>query len=492
LRPLSSALLWIDHRVFSHSPLPMHLHSLVWWVAAVLAVRVLYKQFFSPRVALVATAIFALAPCHALPLAWLANRETLVSLVFGALALVAQARWRGERRARDAAIATAFFSLALLGGGEYALCFGGYVLAMDVVRRESVVSRVTGWAPFLVPALAYLVVRGVLGYGTMGSGFYSDPLRDPGAFLAGAPWHAVSLLATGWLTVDSEAWRLGLSRWMLAAIVCAAAAGLVVPVRRALAALPMPARHAATWLLLGSLLALVPTLAVVPARRLLGVSMIGVATIVALVLERAWFPAEGEPNVARGRAAGLAALGALGLGFAHLVHGPGTAWLEARKHHTDAVDFQSRVTWLRGRVGDPRKAQVGVMRGMAGVFFAPFALEPRGRTPARWCVLAQAGHVLALRRDEHTLDLVATEGRSLFPVGERNLYRSEAAALRTGDELSVKGLRVTILDVGSAGPRSARFVFDGDPGALVWISDMFDETKEVELPQTGFGEPFDP
>ncbi|MDB4933884.1 MAG: hypothetical protein JWP87_856 [Labilithrix sp.] len=492
-RPLSSALLWVDHRVFSHAPLPMHLHSLVWWVAAVLAVRSLYRKIFSARIALMATAIFALAPCHALPIAWVANRETLVCLVFGALALAAQARWRDGRSLRDGALAGAFFALALLGGGEYALCFGGYVLAMDVVRRESVPRRIGGWAPFLVPALAYLAVRGVLGYGTAGSGFYSDPIRDPGEFLAGAPWHAVALLATGWLTLDAEAWRLGLARWLLAAIVVAVAAGLVVPVRRALAALPAPSRNAAVWLLVGSALALVPTLAVVPARRLLGVSMVGVAVVVAIVIERAWFPGKGEATVSRGRAASLASLAALGLGFTHLVHGPGTAWLEARKHRLDASDFATRVAWLRQRVGVPTtKAEIGIMRGMAGVFFAPFALDARGRPPRRWCVLAQAGHVLALRRDALTVDLVATEGRTLYPIGERNLYRSEAAQLRAGDQLAVRGLRVTILEVGEAGPRSARFVFDTDPGRLVWISDMFDETKEVELPHEGFGEPFDP
>jgi hypothetical protein len=491
-RPLSSALLWADHRVFSHAPLPMHLHSLAWWALAVLAVRALYKRLFSERITLLATAIFALAPCHALPIAWVANRETLVSLVFGALALFAQARFRDERRTRDGAVACAFFALALLGGGEYALCFGGYVLAMDVVRRESVLRRVSGWAPFLIPAVAYLAVRGALGYGTAGSGFYSDPIRDPAEFFAGAPWHAVALLATGWLTIDSEAWRLGIARWLLAAIVCAVAAGLVVPVRRALAALPAPTRNAAIWLLVGSVLALVPTLAVVPARRLLGVSMVGVAVVVALVIERAWFPAEGEATVSRGRAASLASLAALGLGFAHLVHGPGTAWLQSRQHRTDASDFASRVAWLRHRVGDPTKAEVGVMRGMAGVFFAPFALDPRGRPPRRWCVLAQAGHVLALRRDALTLDLIATEGRSLYPIGERNLYRNERAVLRAGDQLAVRGLRVTILEVGDAGPRSARFVFESDPGKLVWISDMFDETTEIELPHEGFGEPFDP
>jgi hypothetical protein len=491
-RPLSSALLWIDHRVFSHAPLPMHLHSLFWWAAAVLAVRFLYKQIFSARVTLFATAIFALAPCHALPIAWVANRETLVSLVFGALALLSQARWREHRRSRDGGLAALLFTVSLLAGGEYALCFGGYVLAMDVILRESVMRRVSGWAPFLVPAVAYLTVRGALGYGTVGSGFYSDPISDPGAFLAGAPSHAVSLLAIGWLSLDSEAWRVGVSRWLLAVIVCAAGAGLVIPVRGALAALAPPARNAAIWLLVGSALALVPTLAVVPARRLLGVSMIGVSIVVALLLERAWFPLEGEPNVSRGRAASLASLAALGLGFAHLVHGPGTAWLQSRQHRQDAADFQSRVSKLRARIGDPKQANVGVVRGLAGAFFAPFALDPRGRTPKRWCVLSHAGHVLVLRHDALTVDLVAAEGRGLFPIGERNLYRSEGVPFRVGDEIAVRGLHVTVLEVGENGPRSARFVFDTDPGAFTWINDAFEDTLAVELPQPGFGEPFEP
>ena len=492
-RPLSSALLWIDHSVFSHRALPMHLHSLAWWLAAVLAARALFARLLSPRVALFATAIFALAPCHALPLAWVANRETLVCLVFGALALAAQARWRDERRLRDGLIAAALFVLALLGGGEYALCFGGYVVAMDLGRRgESIGRRLSGWAPFAVPALAYLAVRGVLGYGTAASGFYSDPLREPGAFFTNAPWHAVALLATGWLTLDAEQWRLGAARWMLGGMVLATMVGLVIPLRRAFAALEPRQRAALTWLLVGSLVALVPTLAVVPARRLLGVSMLGIAAVVAVLLDRAWFPRSGEAGVARGPAASLASLAALGLGFTHLVHGPGTSWLQSEQHRFDASDFGSRVGWLRDRVGDPARARVGLIRGSAGAFFAPFALHPRGITPARWWVLAHAGRVLALRRDVYTLELVATRGQSLYPIGERNLYRSEAAPLHEGDVVVVPGLRVTILEVEEAGPRAARFAFDEDPETLVWVNDMFGATKEVELPAVDFAEPFDP
>jgi len=279
---------------------------------------------------------------------------------------------------------------------------------------------------------------------------------------------------------------------MLAGIVLATMVGLVIPIRRAFAALEPRQRAALTWLLVGSLLALVPTLAVVPARRLLGVSMLGIAPVVAVLLERAWFPRSDEPRVSRGRGASLASLAALGLGFAQLVHGPGTAWLQTNQHRADASDFASRVAWLRGRVGDPTTAKIGVVRGTAGVFFAPFSLDPRGVTPARWCVMAQAGHVLALRRDLYTVDLVATQGRGLYPIGERNLYRSEAAPLHTGDVIVVPGLRVTILEAGAAGPRSARFVFDDDPATLVWVNETFAETREVELPAVDFGEPFDP
>ena len=107
-------------------------------------------------------------------------------------------------------------------------------------------------------------------------------------------------------------------------------------------------------------------------------------------------------------------------------------------------------------------------------------------------MLSHAGHVLALRRDALTLDLIAVEGRGLYPIGERNLYRSEQAPLKAGDKIAVRGLQVTVLETGEAGPRSARFVFDADPGAFTWINDAFEDTIPVELPQPGFGEPFEP
>ena len=526
-RPLSSALLWAQHAAFSHAALPMHLHSFAWWALAVLAVRALYRRFFTERVALIATAIFALSPCHALPLAWVANSEILVALAFGGLALSRQLRFRVEPsstspRARfvdgaersgapealgglggrktpkhvDASTATVFFTLAILAGGEYALAFGGYVLALELaVRRRgsSLGAHVAGTLPFVAPAVSYLVARSALRYGVVGSGFYSDPFHQPGAFFQSAPYRTVALLADSWLTLGSFAWN-GWERWALAAVVITTAIAVVVPIRRALATLEPASNTTARTFVWGSLVALVPTLAVVPGFRLLGISMIGVAAVSALVIDHVWFspraPANGETQPSRAAALGNAV--ALLLAFTQLVHGPVTAFLAARVHRRDGEDFAARAAWTASHVGAPSRADVGIIRGLAGTFFTPFALAPRGEAPRRWRVLSHGGHVLVLHPEPRTLELVFAENRSIYPVGEVNLYRPPSSPLRVGDVVRAAGMTVTILEVGTVGPRRVRFVFDDAPSASTWIAENFEGTVAVTLPDVGMGAPFDP
>ena len=496
LRPLSSALLWVDHSVFGHRPLPMHLHSLAWWAAAAIAARALYRRALSPRVVAFATAIFALASCHAMPIAWLANREALVSLTFGTLALAAHVRWRETGRGRDAALAAVLFACALLGGGEYAISFGGYVLAMELVgndKARSLAKRALGLAPFVVPAAAYAVVRFLLGYGAVGSGFYADPLREPLVFLQQAPWRLVALLGEAWLTIDSRAWQSTEARVALGAIVVVCLVLALVTSRRAMAKLDAPARAMTSWLLLGSLFAMLPVLAVVPAPRLLGVSMIGVAGVVAIVLDHVWFAAAAEE---RHGARELGQSVAIALGFAHLVHGPGASFLWSREFHSDAARFASNANRLRADVGDVTDAQIGVARGTVGMFFAPFALDPRGRAPAHWFVLADTGHVLAIRRDARTIELIAPVGSGLYPAVTGSLLRSPDARLRAGDTIVVPGVRAMIVDAtAAAGPRDVVFTFDRDldeKPAILWINETRDEWTETQLPVRGFGKPFDP
>jgi hypothetical protein len=488
-RPLSSALLWSDHRLFGSHALPMHVHSLLWWLFAVVSVRTLARRLFpSARVQLFATAIFALAPCHVVPLAWLANREVLLALSFGALGLHSYARWRHERSRRSALLATLLFAVALFAGGEYALAFAGYVVAIDLVRRrDSVLARVTGWLPFVAPATMYMGVRSALHYGSHGSGFYSDPLHDPARFLTKAPDRLVTLLADGWLSLDTTAWLASWQRVCVYVVVLVACVGGAIAFRRSFAAQEEGVRSNATWMLVGSLISLAPVLAVVPSTRLLGVAMVGLSMSVAVLLEFAWWQEREATGVGRGVTAVLAIL----LGFAHLIHGPGTTWLKGRAMRDDARELAYKAGLFAGALNTHTPSKVGIVRGSAGMFFAPFALRTSGPLPARWNLLVQGGHVLTQRKDAFTLEVATPRHRGLFPEGDLNLYRSEDARLAVGDVVTVPGLRARILELQDGRPSRVRFTFDVPLEELTWFSDQRDGVHLVEMPEPGFGAPFD-
>jgi hypothetical protein len=490
-RPLSSVLLWADHRVFGASPLPLHIHSFLWWIASVLAVRALYRCLLAPRVALIATIIFALAPCHVFPIAWLANREALVSIAFGIPALFVYLRWREARRFRDASLTTLLFALSM-AGGEYAICFGGYVVAIELVTRgERLARRGLGLLPFVVPTAVYLVARALLGYGAHGSGYYADPVLEPVQFAHAVPRRAAVLLAEAWGGLHGRVFDDDTPPWKLALVVAFGVGVLLWPLRRMLGRLDEGPRRTATWLLLGAHLALIPVLAAAPAPRLLGATLVGLAAAVAILLDQAWFPVVLEER--RG-AAEFSGLVALGLGFAHFIHGPATSWLMSSEFWDSATHAANRTATLGARRPEIARSEVIVLRGMFNSFILPFSLDERGQASGGWRILSQTGHVLALRRDARTIDLVVPFDKCLFPKGVANLFRADSSPIPVGATFRIPDARVTVLDVGPLGPRSARFEFDGDleSNRRVWINDDVEGLEDAALPRAGFGKPFDP
>lgn len=515
-RPLSSLLLYADHRALGAYPILLHAHSFLWWMLAVLSVRGLLLRFFSPRIVLVATTVFALSPCHVLPLAWLANREALVSLTFGLTALGSYEDFRSKPSVRGALFTALLFSLALLAG-EYALLMTGYVGALELFRHresETPKRRVAGLLPFVVPVVTYLGVRRSLGYGTAASGFYSDPSRDPRLYFTDAPRRLLTLLADAWFSLDGEALRSSTPLWALVLGVMLAIAFFAKPVKTALAAQDDRAKRFGYALLLGSSVSLVPVLAVVPSPRLLGAAMVGIAAIVAIVLDHAWLsvPAsededneattddagsDGAPVPARKRSGHaprgeLTAAAALAIGFFHLVHAPVTAWVSARSIQKGAIRFAFYAGKLQKRIAERPDAEVIVMRGLGSAFFLPFAVTEGGAPPKRWRILAHTGHVLATRDDEHTLTLTVPEEASVFPIGHGNLFRTHDAKVSTGTVIVGQRMKAEVLSGGDDGPRKVRFTFDEPPDDAIWISETSKGFPETPVPEPGFGAPFDP
>jgi hypothetical protein len=468
-RPLSSFLRWIDFQL-SDAPLAHHVHSLVWWAVAVMGARAFYEVWLSKRAAAIATFAFAVAPCLAVPVSWLANRDVLVSLAFGTFALAALARGR-------MVMATALFSIAMLAG-EYSLALGGYAIAIAIFARKERRARLATLASFFGPAVLMLAVRAALGFGTRGSGFYRDPLVSPGAFLTDAPRRLGAMVAGVWLASETE-WLMDAAAWTLVAIVAGIALVAWLASRRPLAEKPEARAFA-----FGSVLALVPMVAALPATRMLGVGALGVAPVVAMALDHAW-----------NTKARLALACALVLSFFHLARAPVVSFLAARSFRKTGDAFGDRVTWLRKRLDErPVDAKVVVARaGWQTVLFSPFALDPDARMPKKWRVLSLAPHALMLRRGPTSVEILVAKGKGYLPTGAYDVLRTSDDPLRAGDAFDVAGMHVTIVEGGGqGGPGRARFDFDEPLDDSVWIEDSRAGWQDAPPPRLGFGAPLDP
>ncbi|HEX3346149.1 MAG TPA: hypothetical protein VHS09_16310, partial [Polyangiaceae bacterium] len=322
-------------------------------------------------------------------------------------------------------------------------------------------------------------------------GYYADPFSQPAEFAHAAPRRLAILLAETWGGLHGLVFDDDTPSWELAVVVVAGAALLFWPFRRMFLRLDEGPRRTTAALLLGGHLALVPVLAAAPAPRLLGTTMLGVAAAIAVLLDQAWFPVVREER--RG-AAELTGLVALALGFAHFVHGPGTSWLMAREFWQSATHAASRTAKLIERHPEVATSEVVIVRGMFNSFILPFSLDERGHPAGRWRVLSQTGHVLALRRDARTLDLVVPFDKCLYPKGVANLFRADSSPIPVGASFRIPDARVTVLEVGPLGPRAARFEFDRplEADGRLWINDAIGGLEDAPLPPKGFGKPYDP
>jgi hypothetical protein len=128
------------------------------------------------------------------------------------------------------------------------------------------------------------------------------------------------------------------------------------------------------------------------------------------------------------------------------------------------------------------------------LFVIPWALDANGTPPARWRVLALAGHVLVSRPDARTLELVAPEGQTLLAPVENGLFRGEGARFTPGEAVRCGSLRATVLSVDDAGPRRVRFEFDSDveSPSRVWLNDRFFGLERAAPPALGYSVALDP
>ena len=183
-RPVDSFTHWLDYRLWPDAPALQHIHNIVWFVAIIMLVALLYRRLIGPGwVAGLAAMMYVLDDSNYLPTLWLANRCLLVSLVFALLCVLLHHKWRSSGSI-GAAIASGVFLVLSLLASEAGVSTFAYLFAYALILEQgSLVKRGLSLLPAFAIILIWRAVYSTLGHGAFGSGFVIDPGREPVSFM---------------------------------------------------------------------------------------------------------------------------------------------------------------------------------------------------------------------------------------------------------------------------------------------------------------------
>lgn len=311
-RPLPSIVLQIEHRIFGKYAPPYHAVSLVLFIAIVAASSRLYRVLLSPRLAALATIIFATAAHHWESAGVICCLHILLATACGSLALLHHVAWRehGERRSAYAS------SLYLAGAalcGEAVVQVLIYFLAYEAfARREHARARAAALVPAATATAALVATHFVLGYGANDYGY--TPLSRDGvaAFLRALPTRTVALWGEMLVGVPN---LIGLPRPYAVACAIVVVCMIAAWARRGLP--PGHARHA-RWLGVAAMFSVPPSTLGVIGSRYLTVPSLGAAVMLAVAIDGTWRCRSGGPRFRR-----LASTAScIFLALAHLIAAP--------------------------------------------------------------------------------------------------------------------------------------------------------------------------
>ena len=474
LRPLASALIAFDFWAFGAHAWAAHLHSVLWYLGLVAVANALYRRLV-PKWALLAGLLFCIDDAHVLPVGWLANRNSLMAVLFVWLGLLAHLKWRedGWRAGRWLSV-LAF--LAGLSAGETAVSALAYVAAYELAGRSEapgVRLRALTGAGFALVAFACLYVLGRCG--ASGSATYVDPLRETLAWLQVAPVRGLAMLGGWTFAISPDAWVI-LPRARPVLLLAGALALAVWPACwRAIAPDDPAQRRTLRWLCLGAGVALLPGLATFPANRLLLAPSLGLAALIAAVLRRAWQ----ERARLRGKLVLAWCLAAFCLE-------PLSAWVATPLLLRSWGGAVADALLAPGAPDLTGRVILLTSSDLVPALFSSAILSEHGRPmPKTWHSISQAPHAHRLTRTgARRLELEVLGGHLLETVFEQNV-RSDAHPFAVGDVVWLEGLSVTVLELEAGCPRRLALDFSRPLEDFEFVRWAGLELLRVTLPPPG-------
>ncbi|MEW5740388.1 MAG: hypothetical protein AB1938_15775 [Myxococcota bacterium] len=471
-RPLSTALVHLDAALFGDSAFLAHLHSLLWGLVLIAAAQRLYRRAI-PGLAAAALLLFAVDRSHVMPLAWLANRNSLVATGLVAWGLVGHLAWRQDGKRWGLVLSVLSWSAALCAA-EAALGALAYVPAYELLGHDDTRrARLKALIPVTLVGLSFIVVYRLTGSGAWGGATYIDPVQEPLVYLSNAPARLLAMVGAWTSALPADLWLvLPRARPLLIGL---GVVGLVLwPVLwKWLRIDEDPDARAVTWLSFGAMLGVFPFLATFPTDRLMIGPSLGLAALVACVLRAAWRRKRWPVLIWLGLSLGLTVPSSW-----LLVPRMLGAWRDGVQ--TAALAPKGFDSWAGRRV-----VIIDCSDFAVGVYTVP-ALATLGEPlPAAWNLLspAMAAHRLT-RVDERIFTLEIIDGRILDTVFEQNA-RADRFPLRVGDVVKLKYLTVTVLSTDQDKPNRIEVALHDSPEAYTFVRWNGETVERVELPPPG-------
>jgi len=484
-RPLSSALMVLDHTLFGRSPVPYHVHSILWHLLTILVAAGVLRRLPGAAGGL-ALLFFVVDETHVFPVMWVANRNALVATAPALFGLWMHLRWREQGWRPGLPLSLLGLAVGLLGG-ETALGAFVYLGAYELLGNPGPkAARARALVPAFLLGLAYFLMYRALGHGAYGSGTYFDPVADWQQYLPGLATRIPALLAGLLWTLPPELWVLLPSlrpvQVLVGCFAIAMGVFLTAAVRRTLSADEW--RHT-RWLMAGGLLSLLPVAATFPAARLLLMPSLGASALLSVIALGVWRSLPGLRGWRRWTLSGLTAAMFSVQGLATIFWGLYPYGLRAVGDAS--LEAIARIEVDDARISRQRVVSLVVPDPLIGLYPA-IIRATQGRPPARsWLPLSLApyDHVLH-RTSDAAFELSLAEGHFLTTELEQ-LFRGPGFAMRVGDQVSVKGCRVTLLETDGSLPQRIRFEFDmslDDPD-LVLLTQQEGTLRRLQPPPVG-------
>jgi hypothetical protein len=497
-RPLTVLTHWLDYRLWPDHVWLMHAQSVAWYAALAAVVVLLYRRLIGvPWIAGLAALLYVFDDAHAMPIAFLANRNALLSAFFGVLALVAHDRWRqDEPRAQATGLRTPRWRLALVGPGLFLLSLLAkeegiatcaylvpYALFLD---RGPLVRRLLSLAPYAVVLIGWRLVWSGLGYGVAEVGFYVDPLHEPLRYLAALVERAPYLLLGQWTGPPAEAFLLeqvvGVtlvrSLWWIGVALALLLAFLLWPLLRR--------DTTARFWAVGLLLALLPICTTFPADRMLLFTGLGAMGLLAQFLALVFGTSVARPVRRRWR---IPARVAGGVFIAiHLVLAPlALPVLCSPQTAARLIDRLSMRAPLDAAAAQQDVVILNAPSLLHAVYF-PLEREFAGLpVPRRVRSLASGSAALTIRRPDAQTLVIRADGGYIGWSFER-LFRDERHPMHIGEQVVLTGMTATVTALtADSRPAEAEFRFNVplEDASLRWLWWHAGEFQPFPLPPVG-------